>query len=161
MGDAPDTRTHHGTAIAVGGSAALILGPSGAGKSDLALRCLALAPTPLIPAPALLVADDRVLVSAVDGRLRVEAPATIRGQLEVRGMGVLAVPYARSAELALVVELAAPETIERLPDPPPRRDFLGISLPLLRVAPFEASAPVKLLLALARAARGPDKAKET
>ncbi len=30
----------HGTAIAIGGRAALIRGPSGAGKSDLALRCL-------------------------------------------------------------------------------------------------------------------------
>lgn len=161
MGDAPDTGTYHGTAIAIGGNAALILGASGAGKSDLALRCLALAPTPLLPAPALLVADDRVFLSAVGGRLHVEAPATIRGQLEVRGMGILEVPYARSADLALVVELTAPQAIERLPDPPLWRDFLGISLPLLRVAPFEASAPVKVLLALARAAQGPNKARET
>ncbi len=48
VGDAADT--HHGTAIAIGGSAALIVGKSGAGKSDLALRCLATAHEPLIPA---------------------------------------------------------------------------------------------------------------
>ncbi len=160
MADAPDTRTH-GTAIAVGGSAALIIGPSGAGKSDLALRCLALAPTPLIRAPAQLVADDQVLLTPVDGRLRVEAPATIRGRIEVRGLGILEVPYLASAELALIVELTAPGAIERLPDPPPRRDLLGVSKAVLRIAPFEASAPVKLLLALVQAAQGPGKSQES
>ena len=155
VGDAADT--HHGTAIAIGGSAALIIGPSGAGKSDLALRCLAIAPTTLIPVPAHLIADDRVLVSLAGGRLRVQAPETIRGKLEVRGIGILEVPYARDADLALIVELVAPEAVERMPDPPPRRDLLGVSMPLLRLAPFEAPAPVKLLLALARAAQVPGK----
>jgi len=61
VGDGPDTQ--HGTAIAVSGRAALIVGPSGAGKSDLALRCLAVAPTALIPAAAQLVGDDRVIIS--------------------------------------------------------------------------------------------------
>ncbi len=155
MGDAAET--HHGTAIAIGGNAALIIGPSGAGKSDLALRCLAVAPTPLIPVPAHLIADDRVLISLAGDRLQVEAPETILGKLEVRGLGILEVPFERSADLALIAELVAPEAVERLPDPPPRRDFLGVSLPLLRLAPFEAAAPVKLLLALARTAQMPGK----
>ena len=151
MGDGPDT--HHGTAIAVSGRAALIVGPSGAGKSDLALRCLAVAPTALIPAAAQLVGDDRLIISLAGGRLQVEAPETILGKLEVRGMGILEVPYVASAELALVVELVAPGAVERLPDPRPGASYLGVSLPLLRLAPFEAAAPVKLLLALARAAQ--------
>jgi HPr kinase/phosphorylase len=151
VADAPEAQTAHGTAIAAGGRAALIVGPSGAGKSDLALRCLALAPSPLLPTPAQLVADDRVILSLEAGRLRVSAPATIRDRLEVRGMGILEVPCVESADLVLVVELAEAEAIERLPDPPPRRSFHGVSLPVLRLAPFEASAPVKLLLALARA----------
>jgi hypothetical protein len=66
-------------------------------------------------------------------------------------MGILEIPCVESADLVLVVELAEAEAIERLPDPPPRSAFLGVSLPVLRLAPFEASAPVKLLLALARA----------
>ena len=151
MADAPEAYPTHGTAIAVDGRAALIVGPSGAGKSDLALRCLALAPSPLIPAPAQLVADDRVILSPQGGRLRVSAPATIRDRLEVRGMGILEIPCVESADLVLVVELAGSEAIERLPDPPPQRAFLDVSLPVLRLAPFEASAPVKLLLALGRA----------
>jgi HPr kinase/phosphorylase len=159
VGDAADT--HHGTAIAIGGNAVLIIGPSGAGKSDLALRCLAVAPTTLIPVPAHLIADDRVLISLAGDRLQVEAPETIVGKLEVRGLGILEVPYARGADLVLIAELVAPEAVERLPDPPPRRDFLGVSLPLLRLAPFEAAAPVKLLLALVRTAQMPGKPQET
>ena len=159
MGDGPDTQ--HGTAIAVSGRAALIVGPSGAGKSDLALRCLAVAPTALIPLAAQLVGDDRVIISQANGQLRVAAPEAIRGKLEVRGMGVVEVPYVASADLALVVELVAPETVERLPDPLPTRRFMGVSVPLLRLAPFEVAAPVKLLLALSLATQSPGKAPET
>ena len=159
MGDGPDT--HHGTVIAVNGRAALIVGPSGAGKSDLALRCLSLATSVLVPAAAHLVADDRVLITLTDGRLSVEAPETILGKLEVRGIGILEVQYERSAELALIAELVAPGAVERLPDPPTTRELLGVSLPVLRLAPFEASAPVKLLLALARTAQKQGKAPKT
>lgn len=159
MADGPDT--HHGTAIAVSGRAALIVGPSGAGKSDLALRCLAVAPTALIPAAAQLVSDDRVRVSLAGAVLRVEAPDAIRGKLEVRGMGIVEVPCAARADLALVVELVAAETVERLPDPLPTRDFMGVSVPVLRLAPFEAAAPVKLLLALVLGTQNRGKAPET
>ena len=159
MGDGPDT--HHGTVIAVNGRAALIVGPSGAGKSDLALRCLSLATSALVPAAAHLVADDRVLITLTDGRLSVAAPEAILGKLEVRGIGILEVPYERSAELALIAELVAPGAVERLPDPSPIRELLGVSLPVLRLAPFEASAPIKLLLALARTAQKQGKAPKT
>ena len=77
MAAAPETI--HATCIAVGGRAVLLRGPSGSGKSDLALRCLTLAPTPLTPLAAQLVADDRVVLrregQAADlegaGRLRI------------------------------------------------------------------------------------------
>ena len=80
----------------------------------------------------------------------------------MRGFGIVEVPYrTRAPTLALVVDLLPQRRVERLPDPPPRRDLLGVSLPLFRLAPFEASAPVKLLLALAQAAQMPGKALET
>jgi HPr kinase/phosphorylase len=151
VGDAADTQ--HGTAIAIDGSAALITGKSGAGKSDLALRCLATAPSQLIPVQAHLVADDRVRISTVDGHLRAEAPESIAGKLEVRGMGILDVPFLHAADIVLIVELVASGAVQRLPDPPPRREVLGHSLPLLQLCPFEASAPLKLLLALTRVAQ--------
>jgi len=147
VGDAAET--HHGTAIALAGTAVLIRGASGSGKSDLALRCLALAPTALTAVPAMLVADDYVTVTRTGDRLVAEAPATIRGKLEVRGLGIVTVPCQDSAELVLVADLVAPEQIERFPDPAPEVELGGVKLPLLHIAPFEASAPVKLLLALA------------
>jgi serine kinase of HPr protein (carbohydrate metabolism regulator) len=145
----------HGTAIALGAHAALIRGSPGSGKSDLALRCLATAPTALIPVPAMLVADDRVDIARTGGRITVTAPATIRGRLEIRGQGIATVPHAESAELVLLVDLVSKESISRYPDPAPRAELLGLSLPLLALAPFEASAPVKLLMALAQALRTP------
>jgi len=149
-----DGGTHHGTAIAVGEAAALILGASGSGKSDLALRCITLGSNALIPQPCVLVADDRVHLEGAAGRIVVSAPETIAGKLEVRGLGIVDVPYRPSANLVLAVELVPPGGVERLPDPPLERDFLGLRLPLMRLAPFEASAPVKLLLALIQASHG-------
>ena len=145
----------HGTAIALGASAVLIRGASGSGKSDLALRCLALAPTALIASPAMLIADDRVLLTRSGDRLKVEAPATIRGKLEVRGVGILNVPYAPSAELALVADLVAPGEVDRLPEETADTGILGLRRKLVRIEPFAAAAPIKLLLALARASAGP------
>lgn len=141
---------HHGTAIALGHCAVLIRGPAGSGKSDLALRCIGLAPTALIPSQATLVADDQVQITRTGETLKAEAPATISGMLEVRGLGILAVPSLASANLTLVADLTTPEKIARFPDPKPQADLLGLSFPLLLLAPFEASAPLKLLLALAQ-----------
>ena len=151
VADAPDRPTHHGTAIALGRRAVLIVGPSAGGKSDLALRCLTLAPSALIPQGAQLVADDRVILTPAAGRLYVEAPASISGLIEVRGLGILRVPHVPRADLVLIAELAPPEEIERLPDPPLTRAIEGVELPLVRIAAFEASAAAKLLLALTRA----------
>lgn len=145
---------HHGTAIALGHCAALIRGPAGSGKSDLALRCIGLAPTALIPSQTVLVADDRVQLTRTGEILKAEAPATIGGMLEVRGLGIVAVPSLASANLALVADLTAPEDIVRFPDPKPQTELLGLSFPLLLLAPFEASAPLKLLLALAQKLQG-------
>ena len=79
----------------------------------------------------------------------------------MRGLGIIDVPFLRSADIVLVVELVASGAVERLPDPPPRREVLGHSLPLLQLCPFEASAPLKLLLALTRMAQMPAKPLET
>ncbi len=139
----------HATAIAAGGRAALIRGASGMGKSDLALRCLSLAPTALLPCAAVLVSDDRVWLHIRDGKIVASAPAKLKGRLEVRGLGIIRVPTIELAEVALIVDLAGRgETIERLPDPWPVSLLLGLDVPILRLWAFEASAPVKLLMAL-------------
>jgi serine kinase of HPr protein (carbohydrate metabolism regulator) len=101
-----------------------------------------------------LVADDQVLIAQVGTRLLARAPQTIRGRLEVRGIGIIDVPSVDQAELVLLVDLVKPEAVERLPDYVTTEVILGVTLPYLRVAPFEASAPLKLCLALTRVAAG-------
>jgi serine kinase of HPr protein (carbohydrate metabolism regulator) len=129
----------HGTSVALSGDGLLLRGPSGSGKSDLAVR--------LIDAGARLVADDQTEVRRAGGDLRLSAPATIAGLIEVRGVGILRVPEIASAPLRLVVDLVPPERVERLPEPQ-FCTLLGLSVPLLTLAPFEASAVAKLRLAL-------------
>lgn len=135
----PETLLIHATSVAIGGRAVLLRGPSGSGKSDLALR--------LIDAGARLVADDRSELQREGDAILVRAPATIAGLVEARGIGILRVDSLALAPLALVVDLVAPEAVERLPEPR-SETILGLSIPLIALAPFEASAPAKLRLAL-------------
>ncbi|WP_199553650.1 HPr kinase/phosphorylase [Sandaracinobacteroides hominis] len=137
-------RTIHATAVSIGGAGVLLLGEPGCGKSDLALR--------LIDRGARLVADDRVIALAEDGELRLSAPETLKGLIEVRGVGILAMPFETGVRACLAVRFS--ERPERLPE----RELLlveGVSLPALWLAPFEASTPIKVELAVAQvAARG-------
>lgn len=131
----------HATAIAIDRDGVLLLGPSGSGKSDLALR--------LIDAGARLVADDQVILTRIGEKLIANAPPTLAGRLEVRGVGIMALDGGRvwrKMPITLAVELVAPDRIERLPEKA-TRDFLGFTLPLIRLTPFEASAVAKVRLA--------------
>ena len=143
----PDPLLVHATCIALDGGAGprgiLLRGPSGAGKSDLALR--------MIDQGAHLVADDQCALTARRAgkatQIIARAPAAIAGALEVRGLGLRDVPSVAEAPVALVVDLAAAETIERLPEAA-SEEILGVAVPRLHLDPFAASAPAKLRLAL-------------
>jgi len=129
----------HASCVAIGGRGVLLTGASGSGKSDLALR--------LIDRGAALVADDGVVVVAREGRLHARSGPNIEGQLEVRGLGILAFPALDEAPLALVIALDQP--VQRMPDELlPVRVIEGLTLPLIALDPFEASAPVKVEKAL-------------
>jgi serine kinase of HPr protein (carbohydrate metabolism regulator) len=146
----------HATVIAISGRGALIRGPSGSGKSDLALRCLGLGRSALVRDGVDLVADDQVLLwrdaRHEPPRLLASAPAALRGKLEVRGVGILEVAVVDDAEIVLIADLASEGPIERFPEPWPKTQILGFDLPLMRLLPFESSAPHKLVVALAMAA---------
>jgi serine kinase of HPr protein (carbohydrate metabolism regulator) len=150
--DAPEVV--HGTCVALGQRGALLRGPSGCGKSDLALRFLFLAPRgpAALDRPA-LVADDQVELARDGSRVLATCPEAIRGKLEVRGLGILDLPALPACEMVLAVDLVGPEEVERLPEPGASVRLVGIDVPLIRLAPFEESAAIKLALALAQAGR--------
>lgn len=125
--------------------AVLLRGPSGSGKSDLALR--------LIDAGARLVADDQTHLAANGRMLVATPPSALAGRIEVRGIGIVALPKDRlraRATVGLLVDLVTPTQIERMPEPA-HETLFGVTLPVLALAPFEASAAAKLRLALTRA----------
>ena len=57
-------------------------------------------------------------------------------------------PHVPRAEVKVVADLSAPGAIERLPEASASAELVGVRVPLIRLAPFEAAAPVKLLLAI-------------
>jgi serine kinase of HPr protein (carbohydrate metabolism regulator) len=128
----------HATTVSKDGRAVIIAGRSGSGKSDLALR--------LFDRGFVLVSDDQTMVSKSGETLVASAPATIKGKLEVRGVGIVEVPIADEAAVSIVVELSS--EIERLPDDGESRAILGIEVPMIRLDGLEASAPAKVELAL-------------
>ncbi len=120
----------------------LLRGPSGSGKSDLALRLLA--------AGGRLISDDQTRLAERRGALVAEAPPALAGMIEVRGLGVVRLrrnQLLARAPVGLLVDLVPPERVERMPEHE-REELLGVSLPRLALAPFEASAATKLFLAL-------------
>ena len=79
----PSSETLHASTVAIDGRAVLIAGLSGSGKSDLALR--------LIDRGAVLVSDDYTVVSRAGDELTACAPTTIKGKMEVRGVGLMSI----------------------------------------------------------------------
>ena len=137
----------HATCVAIDGLGILLRGPSGSGKSDLALR--------LIDGGAQLVSDDYTMLETRGGHLIATAPESIKGMLEVRGLGIIPVPARPRVVIGLIVDLVNDAPIERLPDP----DTViidgteALPVPRVRIAPLEASAAAKVRLAARAHAR--------
>jgi len=127
----------HATTVAIDGVAVMIEGASGSGKSDLALR--------LIDRGAILVSDDQTLVVRSGETLLARAPTTIAGCIEVRGIGIIAMPCVEDVPVGLVVRIDGP--VDRMPERR-LRTIAGIAVRQVAVDPVEASAPIKVELAL-------------
>ncbi len=127
----------HGSCAVRGGIGVLLLGQPGCGKSDLLLR--------LIDRGFGLVADDQVVVE--NGWAA--PPPALAGLIELRGIGLLRMDHVAPVPLRLVMALddtvAGLGPAERLPEP---RMHPGLGLPMLRVAPFAASAAFRTEIAL-------------
>lgn len=128
-----------GSSVAVAGKGVLITGPSGAGKSSLALDLMALG--------GVLISDDWTLATLQESALIMDAPASIKGRIEARGIGILAAETAGPTPLELVVDLT--ESPDRRLPPSRYIEITGVFLPLVNAAyrPHLAAALRQLLLA--------------
>jgi HPr kinase/phosphorylase len=129
----------HATCVELSDRGIVLLGPSGSGKSDLALR--------LIDRGARLVADDQLTVERRGDRLLGRPAEALAGLLEVRGYGIVKLPWLAACRLGLAVGLDPVGPLPRLPEPE-SYDLLGVRLPYLRLDPRAASACAKIRLAL-------------
>lgn len=136
------SETLHASCVAIGEHAVLIEGRSGAGKSDLALR--------LIDRGAALVSDDYTVLMRSARKLIATPPTTIAGKIEVRGLGILDMPYRDRVAVSLLVELV--DEVERMPPGPQTRRIAGIDVPVVAMNGHDASGPIKVELALKRLA---------
>ncbi len=102
----------------------------------------------LVEAPFQLVSDDQSIISLQDGNLIVAPPHTIAGRLEVRGVGIVDVPFVSVARVCLIARLTD-AAVERHPGLHPSSEvLLGRSVRAIDLRPFEVSAPIKLALSL-------------
>lgn len=129
----------HASCAALEGEAVLILAPPGGGKSDLLLRLLGRGWD--------LVADDQLVLKAVEGRLQASPPPELAGRMEVFGLGLIESLAWRSAPLRLAASLVPREQVARLPAPR-SWESLGVTLPLLELNGAAASAPDVLACAM-------------
>ena len=104
----------HGTAIILGDRGVLIVGRSGAGKTALALSLIERAREK--GRFARLVGDDQVFLAAAADRLVVESPPSIRGLVEIRGLGPTVCDSENRAVIDLVVRLVEPLAVPRMQD---------------------------------------------
>lgn len=131
-----DALNIHATCVKLAsGAGVLLMGPSGSGKSDLAIR--------LIDGGAVLVADDRCDLSVEGSSLIARPPATLAGLIELRGVGIVTIPYAELVAVSLVVELVPRADVVRLPEPE-QFTQLGIGVRSVRLHAFDASTPAKI-----------------
>jgi HPr kinase/phosphorylase len=129
----------HASVVSWQDKGVLIRGPSGSGKSDLALR--------LVDRGAVLIADDYCHITVQGSSLIAHVPETIAGQMEVRGIGIITLPHRPSSPIRLIIDLMA--EYPRMPDIADQVvDVFGIKIPRLALNPWEASAPLKVALAL-------------
>ena len=127
----------HATAVLCGTNGVLIRGAPGAGKSTLTHA--------LIARGARLIGDDRIWLAACQDRLLASVPAVISGLVELRGRGLVAVPFERAAIIRLVVDIVPTETLERMPEEGRAAvELLGVVVQRQQV-PAAAEAAVRLV----------------
>ena len=128
------------TAVEVAGRAIMIEGEPGSGKSSLALA--------LIDRGAILIGDDGLMLERRDNRLFASPHPNTRGLMEVRNLGLIAMPVAEEKPVALTIQLDnnAPRFIEAAQSV----DRFGVNVPLVALWPDSPTLAIKAELALQR-----------
>lgn len=95
----------------------------------------------------MLVADDQVLLHEESGYLVANVGESIRGLLEIRGIGLVRYPIASNIPLILAVSLEERSRIEHIPTPS-YYEQLQIRIPQITLHGHDASTPDKIYAAL-------------
>lgn len=140
-------QTIHATSIVVGQTGLLFLGSSGSGKSGMAFSCMAEAWA--LGWHAALIADDRTCLAVHGDHCIASCPEPIRGMMELRGTGIVAVRRIARALIHCAISLGEPSAASRVPPEHETFSCNGASMPLLRLWHDGAGSP----LARIRAAR--------
>lgn len=135
---------HHCTVIRAGETGIMIEGAAGSGKTSLALGLIEALQARGIE--ALLVCDDQAFVGDENGKLVAHAPVSIRGKAELRGFGIVDLPYRQSTELHLLCRLVADERMDRMPEQKVAR-IGNLDLPLLELPARHEAQSIRIILA--------------
>lgn len=100
----------------------------------------------LIDRGAQLVSDDYTVIRRVGQSLLARAPDAIAGKIEIRGVGLIDLAAAIDIPVCLLADLDRP--VERLPEGKEEMTIAGLGVPVIAIGALEASAPVKLEMAL-------------
>ena len=123
-------KTVHASCVLVQTVGVLIIGASGSGKSALALRLIGLG--------GKLVADDRTILTYHKNQIIATCPATIKGKIEARGVGIINLSPEKCDQVSLIVDMES-TTKDRMPQNETYNLF-GIDIPLIRFTPLDAFA---------------------
>ena len=125
----------HASCVEFMGSGLLICGRPGSGKSVLCLR--------LIVAGAKFVSDDQTVVENRGGKLTASAPDSIKGMLEIRGVGIIETPCIDKTEISLKLSLQSSAQIDRMPEK--HTELIeNAEIPVFYLDAFSVSAVIKI-----------------
>jgi len=99
------SRFIHANALLVNGHGILVRGASKQGKSTLTLALIDAAR--VRGWPMQLIGDDRILIYLESGGVMAEGHPAIAGKLELRGFGIVDLPYAKCGRIEMVIDLVA------------------------------------------------------
>ena len=121
-----NSKIMHATSVDIDGKGVVILGKSGTGKSNLAVK--------LISMGAKLISDDQTKFKLKENTIIISKPETTPNLIEVRGIGLIKVPFVVSAKLFCFVKITNLE-LKRLPDAKKKSCF-GKKIKMMEFNPF-------------------------